>query len=620
MNPRNVLAFIHDLVAVAVAWCLAYLLRFNFEWPPQPFLGSMQEALLWLVPLHGAVFLKFQLYRGLWRYASIPDLRRIVVAVGMSIVFTAGVVALVSYPALPRSVLLMHPVLLLLLMGGSRLAYRLFKEYRLYGHARLRGEPVLVLGAGDDAASLLRHLETSAEWHVVGLLDDHPAKQDREIKGIKVLGPIATIGKWAGYLRVRFVILALPRATAAARRRAIEAATEAGLQVLTVPAIDDLLKDRASISQVRQVELEDLLGREQVALDTAGLHSLLGGRSVLITGAGGSIGGELARQIGRFAPARLIFVDHCEYALYRLEQEFNGRFPAIEAGYFIGDVKNVARMDALFARHRPNVVFHAAAYKHVPLMEEDNAWEAVQNNVLGTLAVARAAQAHAADEFVLVSTDKAVNPSSVMGASKRLAELVCQCLQRRGKTRFVMVRFGNVLGSSGSVIPKFREQIARGGPVTVTHPDVVRYFMSLPEAAQLVMQGALMGRGGEIFLLEMGEPVKIMDLARDMIKLSGYPADEIKIVVTGLNPGEKLYEELLADDEHTLPTPHPKLRIAKAPNAPGEAWLRDVEIWLRKPAPFSALEVRQQLGRWVTEYDLHEDPSVISISGALRAG
>jgi FlaA1/EpsC-like NDP-sugar epimerase len=376
----------------------------------------------------------------------------------------------------------------------------------------------------------------------------------------------------------------------------------AGLGVLTVPSTTDMLSGKVAVSQVRRVELEDLLGREAVQLDDEGLHRLLMDKVVLVTGAGGSIGSELCRQIARFGPRQIVFLEQSEFALYSIEQEFAGQ----PVNCVVGDVKDVARMDAVFAEHRPDVVFHAAAYKHVPLMECANAWEAVKNNVQGTLNVARAALASGTGEFVLISTDKAVNPTNVMGASKRLAEVVCQAVQAQGSaTRFVMVRFGNVLGSSGSVIPRFREQIAKGGPVTVTHPEIIRYFMLIPEAAQLVLQAGLMAaresEGGRVFVLDMGEPVKIVDLARDMIRLSGFSEDEIRIEFTGLRPGEKLYEELLADGEATLPTPHPKLRIAKSSATPDAAWLAELETWLAEPWRDEAT-VKAGLQRWVPEY------------------
>ncbi len=349
-----------------------------------------------------------------------------------------------------------------------------------------------------------------------------------------------------------------------------------------------------------------MLGRDPVQLDDAGLHTLLTGKTVMITGAGGSIGSELARQIARYQPARLILFEMNEFALYNIEQEFSARYPDLPVLYAIGDIKQSAAVDDVLQQHQPDVLFHAAAYKHVPLMEQHNAWQALRNNVLGTWVLAEAAQRHGVAKFVMISTDKAVNPTNVMGASKRMAEMVCQHLQRLKPdgTRFVSVRFGNVLGSSGSVIPKFREQIAAGGPITVTHPDITRYFMSIPEACQLVLQAALMGEGGEIFVLDMGEPVRIADLARDMIRLSGYTEQDIKIIYSGLRPGEKLYEELLADDEHTLPTPHPKLRIAKAREVHG-ADLKTALDWLQQDKVANESEVKRQLSAWVAEYSPH---------------
>jgi FlaA1/EpsC-like NDP-sugar epimerase len=361
------------------------------------------------------------------------------------------------------------------------------------------------------------------------------------------------------------------------------------------------MSGRVTVSQVRHVELDDLLGRDPVTLDASALSGWLKGQVVMVTGAGGSIGSELCRQIARFGPRLLVLFELNEYALYAIEQEFAARHPGFATVCAIGDVKDTARVEELFRAHRPSVVFHAAAYKHVPLMESVNAWQAVLNNVGGTLVLARAAVAHRVEKFVLISTDKAVNPTNVMGASKRLAEMVCQSLQPRAGTRFVMVRFGNVLGSTGSVIPKFREQIAAGGPVTVTHPDITRYFMSIPEAVQLVLQAGLMGVGGEIFVLDMGEPVKIADLARDLIRLSGFSDDDIKIVFTGLRPGEKLYEEPLAADESALPTPHPKLKIALARQENSD-WLERLSEALARADGLADDEVRRALGGWVPEY------------------
>jgi FlaA1/EpsC-like NDP-sugar epimerase len=373
---------------------------------------------------------------------------------------------------------------------------------------------------------------------------------------------------------------------------------------MTVPAYEDIVSGRISVSQLREVELDDLLGRDPVKLDDAQLSELLRGKTVLVTGAGGSIGSELCRQIARFGPGRLVLFDLSEFALYAIEQEFRDRHPRLALTAAIGDAKDERRVRELFGRHAPQVVFHAAAYKHVPLMEQDNALQALANNVLSTIVTARAAQAAGTGTYVLVSTDKAVNPTNVMGATKRLAEMLCQALQPRGATRFVMVRFGNVLGSTGSVIPRFRAQIAAGGPVTVTHPEIQRYFMSIPEAAQLVLQAAQLGRGGDLFVLDMGEPVKIVDLARQMIRLSGFSEQDIRIEFTGLRPGEKLFEELLVDNETTLPTPHAKLRIARARPSSEDGLPEDVQAWIEGAlgAGADAEAVRARLRAWIPEY------------------
>ncbi len=600
LDYRKPLTILHDLLAAVFAWIMAYLLRFNFE-PPANFIDEMLYTLAWVSPLQSVVFWRFGLYRGLWRYASVVDLRRIVFAV----IAAAALIPLVLWmfrvnAVVPRSVLIISPLLLLLIMGGSRLIYRLWKEQGLYHNFKLPGEPVLVLGADDAAVSLSKDLARSRDWRLVGFLDDDADKHGFILNGIRVLGALESLPQWVESLGISQAIIAMPSATHQARKRAIDLCSQAGIKVLTVPSFDDLLSGRVAISQLRAVELDDLLGRDPVQLDNAGLHTLLTGKSVLVTGAGGSIGSELCRQIARFKPQTLLLFELNEFALYNMEQELAIKFPNLTSVCLIGDVRDAKRLDQIFTDFQPSVVFHAAAYKHVPLMEQYNAWQAIQNNVLGTWTVATAAQRHGATKFVQISTDKAVNPTNVMGASKRLAEMVCQGLQHAGSTLFIMVRFGNVLGSTGSVIPKFREQIAKGGPVTVTHPDITRYFMSIPEAAQLVLQAGLMGQGSEIFVLEMGEPVRIADLAKDLIRLSGFTEDEIKIEFTGLRPGEKLYEELLADSEHTLPTPHPKLRIAQARQADA-AWLAQMLEWATATT-MADDEVRANLPRWVAEY------------------
>jgi FlaA1/EpsC-like NDP-sugar epimerase len=608
LNPlkpgyRSALALAHDLSASAVCWVLAFWLRFNLE-IPEGFLPALEAALAVSVPVHALIFWLLGLYRGSWRFASLPDLKRIAFACLLGALAVPAVLAFLRAGAnVPRSTFVLAPLLLAGIMAGSRIAYRAWKERALYGHVHLTGEPVIVIGAGEVTVNLLREITRSSQWRAVGILEDDPAWHGQILLGVRVLGDVRAIGRWASQLDCRHAIVSLPTASASVRRRAAELASTAGLTVLTVPSYDDLLSGKVTVSQIRRIEIEDLLGRDQVVLDDDGLHQLLTDRVVMVTGAGGSIGSELVRQIAKFAPARLVLFELNEYALYGVEQELLGTASRPAISCIIGDVRNPSRVQAVFSRFKPAVVFHAAAYKHVPLMEVDNAWEAAQNNILGTLILARAARDHGVEKFVLVSTDKAVNPTNVMGATKRLSENVCEALQAASGTRFVVVRFGNVLGSTGSVIPKFREQIARGGPLTVTHPEVTRYFMSIPEAAQLVLQAGFMGRGGEIFVLEMGEPVKIVDLARDLIRLSGLAEDDIRIDFTGLRPGEKLYEELLSDRESTLPTPHPKLRIARAGGAHGgEAWLDEIQAWISQARTPADDEVRRELARWVPEY------------------
>jgi len=603
---------LHDAIATALAWSLAYLLRFNFELPSE-FADELQQTVLWVMLMQLVIFWRFNLYRGIWRYASTTDLRRIFLAVILSAAIVPLMFVMLRLDlVIPRSVLVINPLLLILMMGGSRFAYRLWKEQGLYGDFQLRGEPVLVLGAGDAAASLAKDLVKNVDWRLVGFLDDDTDAHGRTLNGVKVLGALNSLPEWADRLGVSQVIIAMPSNSHQQRKRAIQLCNQAKLKALTVPSFDDLMSGKVAVSQLRAIELDDLLGRDPVVLDDAGLHDLLSNRVVMVTGAGGSIGSELCRQIARFAPAKLMLYELSEFALYTIEQELKQTFPSLNFDCLMGDVRDVERVSEIMQKHRPNILFHAAAYKHVPLMEQHNTWQAIRNNVLGTWTVARAAQQHGVSKFVMISTDKAVNPTNVMGASKRLAEMVCQALQGNhrpsdyspvegeGKTKFVIVRFGNVLGSTGSVIPKFRAQIAQGGPITVTHPEITRYFMSIPEAAQLVLQAGLMGQGGEIFVLDMGEPVKIADLARDLIRLSGYTEEEIKIEFSGLRPGEKLYEELLADSEHTLPTPHPKLRIAQARQADG-AWLEKLMTWVAA-STMPDDTVRAALAQWVPEY------------------
>jgi len=596
-HKNNLLALVLDLALVVFGWWLTFWLRFNLDIPDE-FQAMMVDTLPWPLLGFGTSLLVWGVYRHIWRYTSVAELTRLVYGVMFAGLLSASAVLMLRVGSFPRSVLLLHPMLVLLLLGGARISARLLLVNR--GQSTPTGKPLLLVGSVQDAAAALPALRGTRLWSPVGIVSPIAAEKGRSLQGLSVLGGLGDLSHIAA--RTQAVAALVVLATGSdARREVLMGASEASLPLLTMPRPDEWL--RAEDGQPRRIELEDLLGRAPVALDEKGLSDLIAGETVLVTGAGGSIGSELCRQIARFGVARLVCVDVSEYAIYQLEQELRRAHPQMQGLYYTANVREYERLLAIAQLHRPTVVFHAAAYKHVPLMESLNEVEALRTNVLGTLNAARVAGAVRATRFVLISTDKAVNPTNVMGASKRLAELVMQSVASECEsTRFVAVRFGNVLGSSGSVVPLFSAQIARGGPVTVTHPDIVRYFMTIPEAAQLVLQAGLMGQSGQIFVLDMGEPVKILDLAKILIRLSGKNEQEIPVVFTGLRPGEKLYEELLANGETTIPTPHPKLHVAKT-SSPGrlnpEMICSDIESLGVAPA---ASSLRAWLQSLVPEY------------------
>ena len=600
INPRAFLALLYDLAAAASAWSLLFWARFNFNIDAADFTGlDVVRSLAFIIPVHALVFVGMGLYQGLWRFASLADLRRIVLGAFMAAAGTAVLFALARPDSFiwPRFVLVLQPFLLIVLMGGARFAYRSWREHRLYGLAAVKGEPVLVLGAGAAGARLVSELAKSETWHVVALLDDDHAKIGARVHDTRVVGPIDHAPAVAKRFGARHAIIAMPNANHEARRRAVALAAEAHLITLTVPSYDELLSEDSSLAKLRAIELEDLLGRDPITLNTSGIENWLKGKTVLITGAGGSIGTELCNQVARFHLGKLIMVDISEFASHVVSEFMITRMPIERLEVYVGDVRDRTRMREIFAAERPAVVFHAAAYKHVPLTESVNAWEAVRNNVFGTMVAAECAREIGAEKFVLVSTDKAVRPSSVMGASKRLAELAILSLPPE-PTQFVGVRFGNVLGSNGSVIPKFREQIAAGGPVTVTHADMTRFFMSIPEAAQLVIQAGLMGQRRSLYVLNMGEPVRIVELAEELIRLSKGTANSIAIVYTGLRAGEKMHEELTGDDERFVETEHSKVRrvITERDVAID---LEALLVWLNQASP---KDVRAALKLWVIDF------------------
>lgn len=594
-------SWLPDLALIALAWWGAFWLRFNFDVPPEYAQQAWQTMPLALLCMAGALALA-RVPRQSWRYVTLTDLRQLAGAVALGALLTMALVMGLRFDGFARSVFPISALLTLVLLVGARAAWRTLTE-RANAHAPdgAAQRPLLIVGTLDDADHSLRTLKGVAGWQVAGIVSPLPQDAGRTLQGVAVLGVPDALADIAAAQRANTVLLASAPG-APLRRELMLRWAGSGLNLLTLPTADELLQPGATTA-LREVRLEDLLGRAPVQLDAQGLAALLSGQTALVTGAGGSIGAELCRQVARFGVARLVCVDVSEYAIYRLEQELRQAFPAMEGVYCTADVRDVQRLRAIAQAQRPAVVLHAAAYKHVPLMEMGNEIEALRTNVLGTLNAARVAGEVGAARFVLVSTDKAVNPTSVMGASKRLAEQVVQAVavQHPG-TQYVSVRFGNVLGSSGSVVPLFTAQIAQGGPVTVTHPDIVRYFMTIAEAAQLVLQAGWMGQSGQIFVLDMGEPMKIAELARLLIRLSGKSEAEVPIAFTGLRPGEKLFEELLADDETTEPTPHPKLRVAKVAAADAGA-AREIEAWIAAlgVAP-AAAELRAGLRQRVPEY------------------
>jgi len=590
-----------DLPLIALAWLGAFWLRFNLE-PDSLYWGVALRSTPIALACMAAGLLLARVPHQSWRYVSLADLRMLAVGVAAGAVLTAAAVLGLRFGGFPRSVFLIAAVLTLVLLAGARASWRtLIERERALDHVGAAQRPLLVVGTLAEADQALRALRGVATWHVAGVLTPEATDLGRTLHGVRVLGTVDALSEVATARRASTVLLASAPG-ADLRREVLMRWADSGLNLLTWPTPDELLRPGAT-GNLRQVRLEDLLGRTPVQLDARGLAELFSGQTVLVTGAGGSIGSELCRQAARLGAARLVCVDVSEVASYEIGQRLKRAFPALEGVYYTANVRDLERLRAIAQLHRPGVVLHAAAYKHVPLMETGNEIEALHTNVLGTLNMARVAGEAGAARFVLVSTDKAVNPTSVMGASKRLAEQVVQAAAGDWPgTQFVSVRFGNVLGSSGSVVPLFEAQIARGGPVTVTHPDIVRYFMTIPEAAQLVLQAGLMGQSGQIFVLDMGEPVKIVDLARMLIRLSGKSEAEVPIAFTGLRPGEKLYEELLADDETTELTPNPKLRVAKVAGVEAErahavaAWIEGLGV---APAPEA---LREGLRQWVPEY------------------
>lgn len=569
-----------DAIFINISYILALLVRFDFSASSPQFenyFGIFLSHALSIMLIKLIVYWLTGLYRTLWKYASAEEIVKIVMS---CIISTALSIAYFNIAAatLPRSIYLMSGIFDVVFVGGIRFAYRLLRNLRTPGTFTLRNSAldadsipgvdrlkrIMLIGCGDAGAAMIKEvtMHKDQKQKVVVAVDDNREKIGQKIAGVKIAGDRTKIVDLANRYAVDEIIIAIPSATKKQIAEIVEMCHKTKCKIKIMPSLIDLINEKVSIKSLRDVDIEDLLGREAVSVDLKGISSYLEDRIVLVTGAGGSIGSELCKQIAKYRPRRLVLFDIYENSVFELQNEMLKKYPELEIDVNIGSVRERARVEELFNKFKPHVIFHAAAHKHVPLMEHDPK-EAIINNVLGTKNCMDMAEKYVADKFVLISTDKAVNPTSVMGASKRICEMLMQDKAAKSKTTsFTAVRFGNVLGSNGSVIPTFRKQIAEGGPVTVTHPDITRYFMTIPEAVQLVIQAGAMAKGGEIFILDMGEPVKIMDLAENLIRLSGFtPYEDIDIVVTGLRPGEKLYEELLLSEEGINQTSHNKIFI-----------------------------------------------------------
>ena len=634
INPKLYLMILCDTALFASSYYIAYLLRFDFFIDPH-FIRQFQMTLFWIIPLKVVIFFGLGLYRGMWRYTSVRDFGHLFQASVLSTLLIMAIILYVyRFQGYSRAVFLMDGVLTFLMTGGLRLLIR----YHYTGGMHLNGwspfhkkdgesHPILIIGAGNTGEKTLRELNENEQldYHVIGFVDDDPEKQGRSIHGIPVIGKIDHLPYLADKWEVREALIAIPSASGDRMRRILKICKDCGIEYKTLPSMGEIIDGRVSIKKLRDVSYEDLLGRPPVQLDKQSISHYLEGRTILITGCGGSIGAELCRQVVPFQPQNLILFDASEENLFKIQMELRHELYFNRCRAILGHVQDVALMDRVCTTYQPQVVFHAAAYKHVPMLEK-NPWEAVLNNIQGSAVIIEMARKHGIECLVLVSTDKAVRPTNVMGASKRITEIMLQSRKPDGG-RFMAVRFGNVVGSSGSVIPIFRRQIEQGGPVTVTHPDVTRYFMTIPEAVQLIIQAGAIGEGGEVFILEMGTPVKIADMARDLIRLSGKEPDrDIQIVYTGLREGEKLYEELITVGEGIVATRHEKIMVLR-PDGQGEAMTGETSLQEALDVKLEALydaarrhdarEIKKRLQEIVPEYKPQEAESILSGKGGF---
>lgn len=554
-----------DILAVPIAWYLAYWLRYNMQpFSTQLTLSQDIGVLCVLLCIQAPCYYYFKVYRGLWRFSSLNDVKRIIRAVLVATISAIPIFYVTSWLShIPRSVWPLYSILLATLLCSGRLLLREYSDKRNIRNLAIQAKRVLIIGAGQAGESLIRDLKRMQSYCPIGILDDNLSKRGLEVHGVRVLGTIAQLPEIVLQNQIDLIFIAIPSAGSQIMRRIVSFCESTHVQFRTLPSLHALASGHVEVNALRKVNIEDLLGRDQVQLQWDRITSSIFGTRVLITGGGGSIGSELCRQVARLQPQKLMILDNNEYNLYQIELQMQQLFPAVAVELALMNVTDSKAVDRLFKEFKPEIVFHAAAYKHVPMLEKQ-IHAAVFNNVIGTQVIAQASVAVDVAKFILISTDKAVNPTNVMGTTKRVAEIYCQNLNTRVSTQFITVRFGNVLGSVGSVVPLFQKQLEQGGPLTVTHPDVQRYFMTIPEASQLILQAMINGVGGEIFVLDMGEPIKISYLAEQMIRLAGKePGKDVHIEYTGLRPGEKLFEELFHDSEALVETEHTKLLKAQ---------------------------------------------------------
>ncbi len=602
---RRIFLIAYDALAVAASAFLALYLRANLVFSDinPEFLVTIKETVLITMAITIAVFWFFRLYHSLWEFASVNEMQNLVVACSVMTVIQYVMIRLLRMP-IPRSYPLFYAFLEIALTFASRFAYRFFRGLKHKAQNKKNGTNVMIIGAGEAANAIIKEIQSSYFSHMVikCLIDDDPNKWGRFVQGVKVVGDRNKIVESANFYSIDEIFIAIPTASRATIKELTQICQETGCKLSTLPGYYQLVNGEVSVSKLRSVDVEDLLGREPVRVDIDSILGYVKDKVIMVTGGGGSIGSELCRQIATHSPKQLIIVDIYENNAYDIQQELKIKYPALNLVVLVASVRNTNRMNYIFETYHPEIVYHAAAHKHVPLME-DSPNEAIKNNVLGTWKTADAAARYGVKKFVMISTDKAVNPTNIMGASKRICEMIVQTYNKKSDTEFVAVRFGNVLGSNGSVIPLFKKQILAGGPVTVTHPDIIRYFMTIPEAVSLVLQAGAYAKGGEIFVLDMGEPVKILDLAKNLIRLSGYKVDEdIKIEFTGLRPGEKLYEELLMDEEGLTDTDNKLIHIGKPLKIDEEKFFEQLER-LSKAAKNEEPNIRELVKEIVPTYN-----------------